>query len=132
MQRYREEYHRCCGDPVRKLRTEKGWSLADFSREAGISASWLRKFEENKLTTNYSMRIQMQMVQALGFGVMEIHQFYKRVDEMTEASAGPALGLRTTERGTCKMGESDGGSSKGTGSLSLPRSVSARLLVLAH
>jgi hypothetical protein len=61
----------------------------DFSREAGISVRWLRKFEENRLTTNYSMRLQMQMVQALGFGVMEIHQFYKRVDEMTEARVGP-------------------------------------------
>jgi hypothetical protein len=34
------------------------------------------------------------MVQALGFGVMEIHQFYKRVDEMTEASAGPPPWLK--------------------------------------
>ena len=49
MQRYREEYHRCCGDLVRQLRTEKGWSLADFSRETGISVPWLRKFEENRL-----------------------------------------------------------------------------------
>jgi len=88
MQRYREEYHRCCGDLVRQFRIEKGWSLEDFSRETGISASWLRRFEENKLTTNYSMRLQMQMVQALCFGVMEIHQFYKHVDEMTEASVG--------------------------------------------
>jgi transcriptional regulator with XRE-family HTH domain len=89
MQRYREEYHRCSGDLVRQLRTERGWSLANFSREAGISVPWLRKFEENQLTTNYSMRLQMQIVQALGFDVMEIHQFYKRVDEMTEASVGP-------------------------------------------
>ena len=89
MQRYRKEYHRCCGELVRQLRIEKGWSLEDFSRETGISVRWLRKFEENQLTTNYSMRFQMQMVQALGFGVMEIHQFYKRVDEMTEASVGP-------------------------------------------
>jgi hypothetical protein len=32
MQRYREEYHRCCGDLVCQLRTEKGWSLEDFSK----------------------------------------------------------------------------------------------------
>jgi len=118
MQRYREEYHRCCGDLVRQLRTEKGWSLADFSRETGISVPWLRKFEENRLTTNYSMRLQMRMVQALGFGVMEIHQFYKRVDEMTEASVGPAPWLINNKKGgTSKMGDSDRGSSKGTGSL---------------
>ena len=98
MQRYREEYHRCCGVLVRQLRTEKGWSLEDFSKETGISVAWLRKFEENQLTTNYSMRLQMQMVQALGFGVMEIHQFYKRVDEMTEASVGPPPWLRSEER----------------------------------
>ena len=118
MRRYREEYHRCCGALVRQLRKEKGWSLEDFSSEAGISVPWLRKFEENKLTTNYSMRLQMQMVQALGFGVMEIHQFYKRVDEMTEASVGPAPWLINNKKGsTSKMGGSDGGSSKGTGSL---------------
>ena len=99
MQQYREEYHRCCGDLVRQLRIEKGWSLADFSREAGISVTWLRKFEENRLTTNYSMRLQMQMVQALGFGVMEIHQFYKRVDEMTAASVGPPPWLTDNEKG---------------------------------
>ena len=99
MQRYTEEYHRCCGDLVRQLRTEKGWSLADFSRETGISVSWLRKFEENQLTTNYSIRLQMQMVQALGFGVMEIHQFYKCVDKMTEASVGPPPWLIEREKG---------------------------------
>ena len=99
MQRYREEYHRCCGVLVRQLRTGKGWSLADFSRETGISVTWLRKFEENQLTTNYSMRLQMQMVQALGFGVMEIHQFYKRVDEMTEARVGPPPWLINDEKG---------------------------------
>ena len=118
MRRYREEYHRCCAALVRQLRTEKGWSLEDFSREAGISVRWLRKFEENKLTTNYSMRLQMQMVQALGFGVMEVHQFYKRVDEMTEASVGPPPWLhKQRKRGASKMGDSDRGSSKGTGSL---------------
>lgn len=118
MRRYRKEYHRCCGALVRQLRAEKGWSLEDFSSEAGISVPWLRKFEENKLTTNYSMRLQMQMVQALGFGVMEIHQFYKRVDEMTEASVGPAPWLINNKRGkTPKMDDSDRGSSKGTGSL---------------
>lgn len=118
MRRYRKEYHRCCGVLVRQLRAEKGWSLEDFSREAGISVPWLRKFEENKLTTNYSMRLQMQMVQALGFGVMEIHQFYKRVDEMTEASVGPAPWLINNKRGkNSKMDDSDRGSSKGTGSL---------------
>jgi len=87
------------GALVRQLRTEKGWSLEDFSREAGISVPWLRKFEENKLTTNYSMRLQMQMVQALGFGLMEIHQFYKRVDEMTEASVGPPPWLINNKKG---------------------------------
>ena len=108
MQCYREEYQRCCGALVRQLRTEMGWSLEDFSREAGISASWLRRFEENKLTTNYSMRLQMQMVQALGFGVMEVHQFYKRVDEMTEASVGPPPWLINNEKmGASKMGDSD-------------------------
>ncbi len=118
MRRYREEYHRCCGVLVRQLRTEKGWSLEDFSKETGISVAWLRKFEDNQLTTNYSMRLQMQVVQALGFGVMEIHQFYKRVDEMTEASVGPAPWLINNERGeTSEMGDSDRGSSKGTGSL---------------
>ena len=118
MQRYREEYHRCCGGLVRQLRIEKGWSLEDFSRETGISVPWLRKFEENQLTTNYSMRLQMQMVQALGFGVMEIHQFYKRVDEMTEASVGPAPWLINNKRGeTSEIGDSNRGSSKGTGSL---------------
>lgn len=118
MQRYRQEYHRCCGVLVRQLRTEKGWSLEDFSQETEISVPWLRKFEENKLTTNYSMRLQMRMVQALGFGVMEIHQFYKRVDEMTEASVGPAPWLiNNKKRRTSKMGDSDRGSSKGTGSL---------------
>ena len=30
----------------------------------------------------------MQLVHALGFGVTEIHPFYNRVDEMTEASVG--------------------------------------------
>ncbi len=99
MQRYREEYHRCCGVLVRQLRTEKGWSLEDFSKETGISVPWLRKFEENQLTTNYSMRLQMQIVQALGFGVMEIHQFYKRADEMTEASVGPPPWLTNNEKG---------------------------------
>jgi transcriptional regulator with XRE-family HTH domain len=99
MQRYREEYHRCCGDLVRQLRTETGWSLADFSREAGISVPRLRKFEENRLTTNYSMRLQMQMVQALGFGIMEIDQFYKGVDEMTETSVGPPPWLTDDEKG---------------------------------
>jgi len=112
MRRYREEYHRCCGVLVRQLRTEKRWRLEDFSREAGISVPWLRKFEENKLTTNYSMRLQMQMVQALGFGVMEIHQFYKRVDEMTETSVGPPPWLINNKKGrTSKMGGSDTGSS---------------------
>jgi hypothetical protein len=58
------------------------------------------------------------MVQALGFGVMEIHQFYKRVDEMTEASVGPAPWLVNNKRGeTSEIGNSDRGSSKGTGSL---------------
>ena len=118
MRRYREEYHRSCGALIRQLRTEKGWSLEDFSKEAGISVPWLRKFEENKLTTNYSMRLQMQMVQALGFGVMEIHQFYKRVDEMTEASVGPPPWLMNNERrAASKMGGSDREPSKGTGSL---------------
>ena len=27
MQRFREEYHRCCADRDRQLRVEKGWSL---------------------------------------------------------------------------------------------------------
>lgn len=99
MQRYREEYHRCCGVLVRQLRTEKGWSLEDFSKETGISVAWLRKFEDNQLTTNYSMRLQMQVVQALGFGVMEIHQFYKRVGEMTEASVGTPPWLTDNEKG---------------------------------
>jgi len=35
----------------------------------------------------------------LGFGVMEIHQFYKRVDEMTEASVGPPPWLTNNEKG---------------------------------
>jgi len=99
MRRYREEYHRCCGALVRQLRTEKGWSLEDLSREAGISVPWLRKFEENHLTTNYSMRLQMRIVQVLGFGVMEIHLFYRRVDEMTEASIGPPPWLTDSEKG---------------------------------
>ena len=98
MQRYREAYHRCCGDLVRQLRIEKGWSLEDFSTETGISVPWLRKFEENQLTTNYSMKLQMQMIQALGFGVMEIYQFYKRVDEMTEISVGPPPWLIDNEK----------------------------------
>jgi len=99
MQRYREEYHRCCGDLVRQLRTEKGWSLEGFSRETGISVPWLRRFEENQLTTNYSTQLQMEMIQALGFGVMEIYQFYKRVDEMTEASVGPPPWLIDNKKG---------------------------------
>jgi len=108
MQRYRQEYHRCCGVLVRQLRTKKGWSLEDFSQETGISVPWLREFEENQLTTNYSMRLQMQMVQALGFGVMEIHQFYKRVDEMTGTSVGPPPWLINNEKmGASKMGDSD-------------------------
>lgn len=45
------------------------------------------------------MRLQMQMIQALGFGVMEIHQFYKRVAEMTEASVGPPPWLTDNEKG---------------------------------
>jgi transcriptional regulator with XRE-family HTH domain len=98
IRRYREEYHRCCGDLVRQLRIEKGWSLEDFSRETGISASWLRQFEENQLTTNYSMRLQIQMIQVLGFGVMEIHEFYKRVDEMTKPSVGPPPWLVDNEK----------------------------------
>lgn len=118
MQRYRQEYHRCCGVLVCQLRTEKGWSLEDFSQETGISVPWLRKFEENQLTTNYSMGLQMRMVQALGFGVMEIHQFYKRVDEMTKANVGPPPWLIINKKGgTSKMGDSDRGSSKGNGSL---------------
>ena len=112
MQRYREEHHRCCGVLVRQLRTKKGWSLDDFSKETGITVAWLRKFEENELTTNYSMRLQMQRIQALGFGVMEIHQFYKRVDEMTEASVGPPPWLINNKKErTSKMGGSDRGSS---------------------
>ena len=112
MQRYREEYHRCCGDLVRQLRIEKGWNLEDFSTETGISVPWLRKFEENQLTTNYSMKLQMQMIQALGFGVMEIHQFYKRVDEMTETSVGtPPWLINNKKERTSKMGGSDRGSS---------------------
>jgi hypothetical protein len=39
------------------------------------------------------------MVQALGFGVMEIHQFYKHVDEMTEAGVGPPPWLIDDEKG---------------------------------
>jgi len=38
------------------------------------------------------------MVQALGFGVMEIHQFYKCVDKMTEASVGPPPWLIEREK----------------------------------
>ena len=34
--------------------------------------------------------MQIRMIEALGFGVMEFYQFYKRVSEMTEASVGPA------------------------------------------
>jgi hypothetical protein len=39
------------------------------------------------------------MVQALGFGVMESHQFYKCVDMMTEASVGPPPWLIEREKG---------------------------------
>ena len=60
------------------------------------------------------MRLQMQIVQALGFGVMENHQFYKRVDEMTETSVGPPPWLINNKKGrTSKMGGSDRGSCLG-------------------
>jgi len=56
MQRYREEYHRCCGDLVCQLRTEKGWSLEDFSRETGFREAFRTYSAQQARTTRDELR----------------------------------------------------------------------------
>ena len=56
MQRYREEYHRCCDDLVRQLRTEKGWSLEDFSRETGFREAFRTYSAQQARTTRDELR----------------------------------------------------------------------------
>ena len=56
MQRYREEYHRCCGDLVCQLRTGKGWSLEDFSRETEFREAFRTYSAHQARTTRDELR----------------------------------------------------------------------------
>jgi DNA-binding transcriptional regulator YiaG len=102
VQHYREEFKRCRAVVIRELRTEQGLTQRELSKRAAVSLGWLQKMEENQLPTGYRMGKEIQVISALGFGVYEIHKFYKRVEEMAEKTVGPPpwLTRRADQGGT--------------------------------
>jgi DNA-binding XRE family transcriptional regulator len=89
VQRYWKEFWRCRAVVIRELRTEQGLTQRELAKRAEVSLVWLQKIEENRLPRGYRMAKEIQVISALGFGIYEIHKFYKRVEEMAEKTVGP-------------------------------------------
>jgi transcriptional regulator with XRE-family HTH domain len=88
LERYRKEHNRCLGVAAEELRAEKGLTRSEVAKKAKVSVLWIRRLEDNKLDTNYTIRRLDQVSTALG---VELYDLYKRASEM----AGPPPWLQT-------------------------------------
>lgn len=79
-ERYVKEHQRCLGIAVYEARTERNLSLDQVAKRAKMSTQWMKKFETNKIHTNYSIGRLDRIAQTLG---VDLAAIYRRAGELT-------------------------------------------------
>lgn len=73
------------GQMLRRLRRERGWTLAEAGAAAGVSRSSLSKVENGQMSPTYDLLIKV----ARGYGVDLADLFARNAAEAQRAAAGP-------------------------------------------
>lgn len=74
----KERFFLCLAEVLRELRTERGWSVRELSRESGVSERLIRRLERGTDVGRVSTGKIMEL--AYTFGVTP-YEVFRRVDE---------------------------------------------------